>query len=474
MNLTRRSFLRGLAGGAAVIVGPGFVGRWTAQGLTLPGPQVLRFHVTDALKGMVTDNSINSAKCYFWTFREESLEVEVPGPLIYTAVGQQIDLSVTNDLDEPHAFFVPGMFDTGPIAPGQTFTGSFTPTVAGSFLYYDNLNAPVNRVMGLHGAMVVMPATPAPGHRYTPYSAPTLAVQKLFDDLGAQPWWPGLAWEEGDSATSTPPFRQHVWVLHQASPNLFREVGSLAPGVLYDPQAFIDAFTNDPFTPVPNNNRTPQYFTINGQSGHFAHDNPVICPMHRVGEPAVVRMLNAGLWTHSMHLHANHEYVIGVDGVPQSSLIWIDVFTLLPMRTVEWLVPLMRPPDIPNQRGIGRADPGLRTLAGGSTWPPAEELVMQIPGPGQRSGQDQNGNPIDLAVEMAPLCYPMHDHSEPSQTAQGGNYNCGLISGLNFIGDRNQPQGVVTFPGELTTMALHEGGPEATGPAAGPATRFHG
>jgi hypothetical protein len=31
----------------------------------------------------------------------------------------------------------------------------------------------------------------------------------------------------------------------------------------------------------------------------------------------------------------------------------------------------------------------------------------------------------------------MHDHSEPSQTSQGGNYNCGLISGVYFIGDRN-------------------------------------
>ena len=29
---------------------------------------------------------------------------------------------------------------------------------AGTYLYYDDLNAPVNRVMGLHGAFIVMPA----------------------------------------------------------------------------------------------------------------------------------------------------------------------------------------------------------------------------------------------------------------------------------------------------------------------------
>jgi hypothetical protein len=50
---------------------------------------------------------------------------------------------------------------------------------------------------------------------------------------------------------------------------------------------------------------------------------------------------------------------------------------------------------------------------------------------------------IDLAQRQSPLCYPMHDHSEASQTAQGGNYNCGLISGIYFLGDRN---GMINFP----------------------------
>jgi hypothetical protein len=46
----------------------------------------------------------------------------------------------------------------------------------------------------------------------------------------------------------------------------------------------------------------------------------------------------------------------------------------------------------------------------------------------------------------------MHDHSEASQTAEGGNYNCGLISGVTFTGDRNikaqmgQGAAVTTFP----------------------------
>ena len=96
---------------------------------------------------------------------------------------------------------------------------------------------------------------------------------------------------------------------------------------------------------------------------------------------------------------------------------------------------------------------------------------LPIPG---RTGLAQDGvTVIDLAVRLSPLCYPMHDHSEPSQTAQGGNYNCGMISGMNVTGDRNTPGAtpasvgplplITTFPDAPT---VH--GPNSTGPASGP------
>ncbi len=453
---------------AALVVGSGVVGIKDNPAYSQVTVQSLNFHITDAIKEMVTHNAVNEALCYHWVFKEDRFPAEVPGPIIFATYGETILINVTNDLDEPHAFFIPGMLNTGPIAPGQTVSRTFKATKAGTFLYYDNLNEPVNRVMGLHGAFVVMPKAPLAGHKFTPYTVPTVAVQKLFDDLGTAPWWPGLAWEEGDPATMTVPFRQYVWLLHQASPNLFAEVGSLPPGQIYDANAFMDAFLRDQFSPT-RNNRIPQYFTINGQSGHFAHNNSFICPMNRVGEPCIVRVLNAGLWTHSTHIHANHVYVIGVNGVPQKNPLWVDTWTAHPMDTYEWVVPYMRPPDVPNTRGIGRADPGHVTNTGGTTWPPSEELAMFLPEVGQRMALAADGvTPIDLAVSMSPLCFPMHDHSEPSQVAEGGNYNCGLISGINFIGDRNTPGGVVDFPGHMTDMAMELPGPSQTGPAAPP------
>lgn len=482
---------------------------------------------------MGTHNLINQAQCYFWVFKEATLPAEIPGPHIFVVEGDTIAITVTNALDEPHAFSIPALeFTTGPIAPGETVSSSFVPNRAGTYLYYDNLNEPVNRVMGLHGALVVMPAQAPIGRKFSPYTNPPEKVQQLFDDLGTTPWWPGLSWEEGDISTGTPPFRQSVWVLHQASPNLFAAVGDYTPGLDYPASQFVEEFLHDTFHPQ-NANNIAQFFTISGQSGHFSHNNPYINPNFKVGEPVVIRMLNAGLWTHSMHFHANHFYILNVANAgqkagsffPQNSveprninqttaapvvaetreklvkrdtsthssgvadsiaapsaeradapprtwsvgiisslllanraaqngnLLWVDVYTVGPMEVVDLLIPYMRPPDIPNERGIGRADAGLPTLTNGTTWPPTEELQVHLPAVGTEIAEDQFGNQIDLAVQLSPLAYPMHDHSEPSQTSQGGNYNMGMIAGMNFTGDRNTPGGVTSFPNQpLVTL----------------------
>jgi FtsP/CotA-like multicopper oxidase with cupredoxin domain len=484
-GLRRRDFLKYAGAGLATIV----IGCDGGGGGTTPPPDDngggdggggddptpepvgnLNFTITDAVKEMIThepDNPLaGPAECYFWVFQEDRFPADNPGPQIFSFEGDLIRLRVTNELDGPHAFIIPGapgedpMVDTGPIAPGETVEIDFEAGPAGTYLYHDNLNAPVNRVMGLHGAFVVMPNEPAAGHKLTPYANPTPAVQALYDDFGSAPWWPGLAWAEGDEDTDTAPARQYIWLCHEASPVLFDEVGLFArnnPGQDFPAGQFLEAFTNDPFiftsndprvatgnaqfpAPTTEFNRKPHFFTINGQSGFLAHHNPAVVPMHRVGEPALVRILNAGLMTHSMHLHANHFYVTAVNNAPSDNPLWVDVFNVFPMDHVDYTIPFMRPPDIPNERGIGRADPGLPTQAGQRTWPPFIELNSHNPLVGEIVATNFAGTGVvDMAVLQSPLCYPMHDHSEPTQTAQGGNYNNGLIAGLYFFGDRNTP-----------------------------------
>ncbi|MBI5118995.1 multicopper oxidase domain-containing protein [Candidatus Poribacteria bacterium] len=507
-GMDRREFIsHGLGGAAAIVVGPK-VPRWLAKSnAVIAATQTLNLALMDGVKEMVTHNAANNAECYFWLFKSTApaIDAEVPGPTIFAFEGDTITINLRNNLPTAHRFAIPSMEakfpGLGPFTSSTMAAGTpATPTTttlrftlpagsAGSYLYYDDLNAPVNRVMGLHGAFIVMP-NPANG---TPYGAADVTANprmaQLFADLGAKPWWPGLAWGEGAANPApfpaTPAFRQYIWLLHQPSPLLFQEVGIFSfnnPGVNYPAQTFLDKFLNDPLitqgaNKAPVENNTPEYFTISGQSGHFSHNSPFVCPNLRVGEPCIIRVLNAGLWCHSMHIHANHVYVLAVnnqfsaqDVLPgqRDNHIWIDTFTSKPLDTWDWLNPYMRPPDVPNNKGIGRADlevplpvdptpipnfgvimVGEEVAAGDTppgvaTWPPTQEMFMAIPRVGTMAGV----NPIH--VQLSPLCFPMHDHSEPSQTAQGGNYNLGLIAGMNFTGDRNAdgnlPGGVLSFP----------------------------
>lgn len=465
-EMSRRDFLKYAGGGIAALVVGTVVPSWLSNNPIFASVEAadLNFTITDAVKNMATHNSVNKAQCYFWLYKEKNFPAEVPGPQIFTTVGSTINVTVTNELDEPHAFYIKGLADSGPIEPGGTANFQFKPTTAGTYLYYDNLNKPVNRMMGLHGALIVMPKEAAAGHKFTPYSVPTPKVQKLFDDFGSAAHFPGLAWQQGDANTRTPAFRQYVWLLHEASSRLFAEVGSYAAGKEFPSSEFVKAFRNDKFR-SDGLNRKPEFFTINGQSGYFSAHNPYIAPMRRVGEPSVIRILNAGMATHSLHIHANHVYIIGLNGVVQENPVWSDTFTARPLDVLEWAVPFIRPPDVPNERGIGMPDKPLVSLSNpaisGSmphpVWPPTEELNMHMPGIGTKAGD------VDISVRMSPICYPMHDHSEMSQSSQGGSYGLGMMAGLSFIGDRNTPGGVTTFPGAESLY-----GPDRTGTAAEP------
>jgi FtsP/CotA-like multicopper oxidase with cupredoxin domain len=467
-HISRRGFLKVSGSGvAAIVIGSKlpFLGVENAHAAT-PATQALSITITDCMKDMVTHNSVNVAQCYFWIYKMAIVDVadptkvlvdippECPGPTIYAIKGDTISISITNDLDEPHSFFIPGnlpgdppIFDSG-VIPAKvngvaTTVGpfTFTATTSGAHMYQDNLNAPVNRSMGLHGALVVRPKAAAPGHNFTPYDNPSAHVQNLYDMFGTQ-FWPGLKWEEGDVNSNCPPFRQYVWLYHMASPRLQAEVGNLPPGVEMSPQDFMRKIARDPFSPTRNNN-LPTFYTVNGQSGFFSHFDPAITPISRVGEPVVIHILHAGVQSVSHHMHCNHFFVTSNNGVPNPNPIWVDIYGIKPMERVDYTFPFMRPPDNANVRGIGRPDTPLRTSSGSYCWPPQEEMQTFYPPDFQpavgtpNAPTDINGVPLNMGQRLSPLCYPAHDHLETSQTAQGGNYNCGLITGAYVLGDRN-------------------------------------
>ncbi|MFQ5637069.1 MAG: multicopper oxidase domain-containing protein [bacterium] len=318
---------------------------------------------------------VDGTPVYMWSYADmNNGGPRVPGPVIEAVEGDTIRVRITNDATnhEPHGFAIHGAagppIDIGSIDPGDTAVLEFEVPRAGTYMYLDPLNAPVNRVLGLHGALVVLPSDP---NELTPYSNPTSALRKLFRDLGnASKGFPGKRW---DQKRVFPNGRTWVWVFNEIDPAFNDRADK---GQFIDSNDMASAFL-------------PRYFTVNGDSGWFIAHNLNTSPRGKEGEPGVIRSMMAGMGTRPPHIHGNHVYLISKvkNGVnqPQNNVIELDTWVVKPMECIDVLFPFRRPPDVP----IGK-------------WPPKEEGF--------------------------PITYPIHPHDEISVTAGGGQYPQGMMN----------------------------------------------
>jgi FtsP/CotA-like multicopper oxidase with cupredoxin domain len=384
--MKRREFIKmGVTGLAAITVGnvkiPGLF-----RTEAFAAARTIDLSMEAALVEMVDGTQV-----FHWLFSSAATGPSFPGPVIFATTGDDITINITNHLNEPHAFQILGTrVLTPPIPPRQTRSVSFKAPPAGTYLYSDPLNDPVNRVLGLHGAFIVSPAV---GN--TPYSFPTPTVQQLFNDLGTTLQFP----KNARFPAGWDPARFRIWLHHQIDP-------------FFNAQAEADFLAGRPSTVSAAQMRAnflARYFTVSGKTGAFAAHDPAIRIEGLIGQPMLVRILNAGLFTHSNHIHANHVYVTAVNNAVQDNVVFIDSLAIKPLDRYDWLVPFIRPPDIAGDPNIQ-----LRNLI-------PNELALTIP--------NSPGMP------QSPLPYPMNCHMEPSQTAAGGNYPQGSITHFNFLGD---------------------------------------
>jgi FtsP/CotA-like multicopper oxidase with cupredoxin domain len=96
-----------------------------------------------------------------WTYNGS-----VPGPLLQARVGDDVTVTLTNDLDEPttihwHGMRVPNEMDgvvggeMGAIEPGASFTYHFVAPDAGTYWFHPHVRAAEQVERGLHGMFVV-------------------------------------------------------------------------------------------------------------------------------------------------------------------------------------------------------------------------------------------------------------------------------------------------------------------------------
>jgi hypothetical protein len=136
--------------------------------------------------------------------------------------------------------------------------------------------------------------------------------------------------------------------------------------------------------PIDPESFEPRVFLINGRLGDFSSQARDTAPHGRVGEPVLIRMINAGLTVKSIHFHGNHVRVLARNGAPPVVPMNKDTVFVDRGEVVDVLLPFNAPPD---------AFPPVRTST-----------------------------------------YPVHDHEELTQTLEGGLYPNGLLTGWELEG----------------------------------------
>lgn len=282
---------------------------------------------------------IDGTPVYMWGFgdTQTSLVVrdskvagdEFPARVIRAVEGDVLNVSVTNNLDENHSFAIPGVVSSGVIRPKATKRLSFRAPKAGTYIYLDTLNPPVNRVLGLHGVLVVMPR----GGARKPYAGGPTFV------------------------------RQFVWMLQAVDP---------VWGELARRNRSINKATCK-----------PRYFMINGRSGIRSIHATDTGPRVRVGEPTLIRLVNMSPAVHSPHVHGNHLDVLTLNGRVLPILMEKDTIMMRPLDRKECLLPGKAPPDAVPPTNVSR--------------------------------------------------FPMHCHTELSQTAAGGLYPSGMLADWELV-----------------------------------------
>jgi hypothetical protein len=358
MAISRRDFVRYGITGLAVLAGD----RWIPMARVfhpvahaLDGEKMVELVASEAFVEMVDLTPV-----YHWVWEVPGLGPSLPGPTIRATEGEQVTIRMTNALREEHAFalvsgpepsnrsplptvpgpgfsetglVVPGTF-TGPVPPGGAATITFEAPAAGTYIYLDPLNGPVNRALGLHGMFISLPQDPV----VTPYTQPTGSVLQLFQDFGRAEHLPGYPWNLE---------RTWLWIFFSI-----------------DPKFNARAFAGEPIPAAEfRANNVPQYFMVSGRTGFFASHDPLVFPFGYEGNPALIRNVNVGMATHSPHIHGNHVYLTAFNGEVQANVLQLSTWAVPPLAIADVVLPFIKPPDIPPE-----------------AWPPVDEpFPMRYP-----------------------------------------------------------------------------------------------
>ena len=246
--------------------------------------------------GTVTVNGAGGASMASWSYTDVPGIPKTPGLVLNATEGDLVNITVINNHNRAHNFMIQGVTtDTTSIAAGQSRLYSFTASTAGSYLYYDTLNNNINREMGMYGALVV---------------AASNGVSTV--------------WTNGPAFTF-----QRTWILSEMDKPRWNDIA--AAGGTVNTSIY-----------------KPNYFLINGRGGFDGMHSADTTIEGSVGQTALVRIVNAGQFAHSLHFHGNHVQVLSINGVRRAAPFQeVDVISIPPLGTAEVLYYLNQPGSYP-------------------------------------------------------------------------------------------------------------------------------
>jgi len=314
LGSTRRGFLKAGAGGVAVAA--------VARSVPVAAAAEKTFHLT------ITDGDIHmidEVPVFCRTFAGTDGKPQMPGPFIgnpgpfdtgrEVLEGDDVLVTVTNLTPRDHTFLIESTGSEEPTRPvvgpvtipqgGIPVEIRFKAPDAGTYIYRDADRN--NRILGMHGVMVVMPGDGS-NRPYTNGTPGSLTIPSEF-------------------------LAQYVWVLHDIDP-LLGEYARARPH-----QQVLDF----PFDKI-----TPRYFTINGVSGVESTESLVTVPVFPVQDTAapqvgtLIRVVNTGVASHSPHWHGNHVFVVMFNERPSKAnfVIEKDVMRIAALQRVAVLLPV--------------------------------------------------------------------------------------------------------------------------------------
>ena len=261
----------------------------------------------------------------------------LPGPEIRIPEGDWALVNFTNKTPEFHTIHWHGIMlanemDGVPlgtqwgVGPGQTFRYLFRAQPAGTHFYHCHNMTPLHVQAGMFGSLILESKDDLV-RRHFPYERDTTLILSEMDT--------NLVEDQMDEMIRMMSTMQAM----NESRKLMREMSGRMMGWFKDKAAFVNAVASGYVPPYAKARaglvrpQRPNFFMINGKSYPMTEHLPI-----RSGENIRVRLINAGMMPHFMHLHGHDFWHVCHDGAPLAAPVRMNTIPVFPGSTADIII----------------------------------------------------------------------------------------------------------------------------------------